>query len=130
MHILFTPKLIVFRSFFNLLLSLLSLEINSQSDGAIDNFIRRNAETVYHNCGTCKMGDPSDNMAVVDNEARVFGIEGLRVVDASIMPSLNSGNTNAPTIMIAEKVADHILGNKLLPKQYVPVYESVKAVKK
>ena len=85
-------------------------DINAQSDGLIDAFIRRNAETVYHNTSTCKMGDPADNMAVVDNETRVFGIEGLRVVDASIMPSLNSGNTNAPTIMIAEKAADMILG--------------------
>jgi len=70
-------------------------------------FIRRKAETVYHPVGTCKMG--FDSMAVVDSNLRVHGVENIRVVDASIMPELISGNTNAPVIMIAEKCADAML---------------------
>jgi choline dehydrogenase len=75
----------------------------AESDGALEEFIRASAETEYHPVGTCKMG--SDAMAVVDERLRVRGIERLRVIDASIMPTLVSGNTNAPTIMIAEKGA-------------------------
>ena len=75
-------------------------------DGEID-FIRRKAETVYHPAGTCKMGN--DPMAVVDSNLKVHGVEKLRVVDASIMPELVSGNTNAPSIMIAEKCATEML---------------------
>jgi len=77
-----------------------------QSDADIAAFIRRKAETVYHPVGTCRMGAGDD--AVVDSELRVHGIAGLRVVDASVMPSLPGGNTNAPTIMIAERAADLI----------------------
>jgi choline dehydrogenase len=77
-----------------------------RSDADIESFIRRTASTTWHPAGTCKMG--IDETAVVDPHLRVHGIEGLRVVDASIMPTIVSGNTNAPTIMIAEKAADLI----------------------
>lgn len=77
-----------------------------QSDEALEAFVRENCGTVYHPIGTCKMG--TDSMAVVDPELRVYGVEGLRVVDASVMPTLITGHTNAPTIMIGEKAADLI----------------------
>lgn len=78
----------------------------AQSDGEILAFIRKRAETIYHPIGTCKMGDVNDEMTVVDPELRVKGVKKLRVVDASVMPNLIGGNTNAPTIMIAERAAD------------------------
>ncbi len=78
-----------------------------QSEAQIEQFIRQKAETIYHPVGTCKMGN--DNMAVVDNKLQVHGIDNLRVIDASIMPNLVSGNTNAPTMMIAEKISDEII---------------------
>ncbi len=82
----------------------------NESDEQLDAWIRNNAETIYHPVGTAKMGVPTDRMAVLDEQCRVFGVSGLRVVDASVMPTLVGGNTNAPTIMIAEKIADVILG--------------------
>lgn len=81
-----------------------------QTDAEIDAFVRNHAETALHPSCTCKMGPADDPMAVVDNEGRVHGLEGLRVVDASIMPRIVTGNLNAPTIMMAEKIADRIRG--------------------
>jgi choline dehydrogenase len=81
-----------------------------QSDEALDQWSRDNAQTIYHSVGTCRMGLRGDTMAVVDETLKVQGLEGLRVVDASVMPTIVGGNTNAPVIMIAEKAADMILG--------------------
>ncbi|XP_072305373.1 choline dehydrogenase, mitochondrial [Eucyclogobius newberryi] len=94
-----------------------------QSDAEIDAFVRRKADSAYHPSCTCKMGAPSDPMAVVDPSTRVLGLDGLRVVDASIMPSIVSGNLNAPTIMMAEKAADIIKGHDPLVDREVPVYQ-------
>ena len=85
-----------------------------KSDAEIDAFVRSRAETAYHPSCSCAMG--YDNMAVVDNEGRVHGLEGLRVVDASIMPRITTGNLNAPTIMMAEKIADQIRGKQPLAR--------------
>ncbi|WP_111495187.1 choline dehydrogenase [Marinobacter bohaiensis] len=86
-----------------------------QSDDELDNWVADNAETAYHPCGSCRMGE--DDMAVVDSECRVHGMENLRVVDSSIMPAVTNGNINAPTIMIGERGADLILGRKLPPAE-------------
>ena len=91
-----------------------------RSDDEIDAFVRRNVESAYHPCGTCRMG--TDDRAVTDGETRVRGTEGLRVVDASIMPAIVSGNLNAPTLMLAEKAADLILGRPPPPPSDAPVW--------
>jgi choline dehydrogenase len=92
------------------------------TDADIDAFVRAKSDSAYHPCGTCRMGSDAD--AVVDPECRVHGIASLRVVDASIMPSEPSGNLNAPTIMLAEKASDMILGLPPLPAESVPVWEA------
>ena len=87
-----------------------------QSDEQLNDFIRDNVESAYHPCGTCKMGDKSDPMSVVDPETRVIGVDKLRVADSSIFPQITNGNLNAPSIMVGEKASDHILGKDLLSK--------------
>ena len=91
-----------------------------QSDAEIDAHIRANAETAYHPSCSCRMGN--DDMAVTDGAARVHGVKNLRVVDASIMPDVVSGNLNVPTIMMAEKLADVIRGRQALPRSTAPVF--------
>jgi choline dehydrogenase len=93
-----------------------------QSDAELDAFARRKAETSHHPSCTCRMG--ADDLSVVDDEGRVHGLEGLRVVDASIMPNVVSSNINAPTIMMAEKIADRIRGRAPLPPEPVPFYRA------
>ena len=90
-----------------------------QTDEEIDAFVREAVESAYHPSCSCKMGE--DDMAVVDSQTNVHGIEGLRVVDSSIFPTIPNGNLNAPTIMVAEKAADIILRKPALPPQNVPV---------
>jgi choline dehydrogenase len=93
-----------------------------QSDAQIDEFIRAKVESAYHPSCSCKMGSAEDKMAVVAPDTRVYGLEGLRIVDSSIMPSVTTGNLNAPTIMLAEKAADHIIGKGLLSAEPAPYY--------
>lgn len=93
-----------------------------QTDEQIDAFVREKVESAYHPSCSCKMGDDNDPMAVVNSQTEVRGLDGLRVVDSSIMPSITTGNLNAPTIMLAEKAADHILGKKLLEPSDAPYY--------
>lgn len=93
-----------------------------QSDAEIDAFIRAKVESAFHPSCSCRMGRALDPLAVVDPEARVIGTQALRVVDSSIMPSITTGNLNAPTIMLAEKAADHIRGRALLPPSDLPYY--------
>ncbi|MEL0072149.1 MAG: GMC oxidoreductase, partial [Rhodobiaceae bacterium] len=90
-------------------------DVNIDNDDELDGWIRATGETLYHQVGTCKMGN--DPMAVTDENGQVHGLQALRVVDASLMPTLIGGNTNAPTIMMAEKIADHIRGQSFLPPQ-------------
>jgi choline dehydrogenase len=96
----------------------ISPSVEVQTDAEIDAFVRHRAETAFHPSCSCKMGH--DDMAVVDHEGRVHGISGLRVIDASIMPEIVTGNLNAPTIMMAEKLADVIRGREPLPRANVP----------
>ncbi|GAB1379150.1 choline dehydrogenase [Pararhodobacter aggregans] len=86
-----------------------------QSDEALDAFIREHAESAFHPCGTARMGRRDDPMAVVDPHGRVIGVEGLRVADSSIFPRITNGNLNGPSILVGEKMADHILGKDPLP---------------
>jgi len=93
-----------------------------QTDDEIDAFVRAKVESAYHPSCSCKMGRSSDPMAVVDPEGRAYGVEGLRIVDSSVMPSITTGNLNAPTIMVAEKMADHVLGKAPLTPSSAPYY--------
>jgi choline dehydrogenase len=93
-----------------------------RTDAEIDAFVREKVESAYHPCGTCRMGRADDPRAVVDPACRVIGVERLRVIDSSVMPTITTGNLNAPTIMIGEKGADHVRGRDLLPAANVPVY--------
>jgi choline dehydrogenase len=95
-----------------------------QTDAQIDEFIRDKVESAYHPSCSCKMGSAEDGMAVVDPDTRVHGLQGLRVVDSSIMPTVTTGNLNAPTIMVAEKAADHILGRGLLAPEDAAYYSA------
>lgn len=98
----------------------LSPGADKQTDAELDEFIRNHAETAFHPSCSCKMG--TDDMAVVDGQGRVHGMEGLRVVDASIMPEIITGNLNATTIMMAEKIADKIRGRQPLPRSNAAYY--------
>jgi choline dehydrogenase len=93
-----------------------------QTDAEIDAFIRAKVESAYHPSCSCRMGGAQDPLAVVAPDTRVHGLDGLRVVDSSIMPSITTGNLNAPTIMLAEKAADHILGRSLAAPENAPYY--------
>ena len=82
---------------------------HKQNDEQLNEYIKSNAETAYHPCGTLKMG--VDKMSVVDENLKIYGLENIRVVDASVMPEIPSANLNAPTLMIAEKASDIILNS-------------------
>ena len=92
------------------------------SDAALDGFSRENGKPTHHPCGTCAMGENTP-MAVVGEQAKVHGVDALRVIDASVMPFVLSGNINAPTIMLAEKLSDCVLGREPLPPQHHPWYQ-------
>lgn len=92
------------------------------SDKAIDEWVKQNVESAYHPSCSCKMGADDDPLAVLDEACRVRGLEGLRVVDSSIFPTIPNGNLNAPTIMVAERVADMILAKPLLESANMPVW--------
>lgn len=90
----------------------LSLFEIARDEAELERFVRERAHGTWHCCGTCKMGDASDPLAVTDAAGKVRGVEGLRIADASIMPSIPRANTNIPVIMIAEKLSDAILAAK------------------
>ena len=95
--------------------------VGLQTDDDLNGFIRDHAESAYHPCGTARMGRRGDALAVVDPECRVIGVDGLRVVDSSIFPQVTNGNLNAPSIMVGEKAADHLLGRvPLAPSNLEP----------
>ncbi|MEM6589110.1 MAG: choline dehydrogenase [Pseudomonadota bacterium] len=94
----------------------------AQTDDELDDVIREHAESAYHPCGTCRMGRADDPNAVVDPEGRVIGVDGLRVADSSLFPRITNGNLNAPSIMVGEKISDHVLGRSLPPDNAVPWY--------
>ena len=96
--------------------------LDVSSDEEIDAWVRENVESAYHPCGTCRMGAADAADAVVTPDCRVIGLEALRVVDASVFPSVTNGNINAPTIMLAEKAADMILGRAPLTPSDAPVW--------
>ena len=87
-----------------------------QTDQELNAFIAEHAESAYHPCGTCRMGRTEDKYAVTDPQGRVIGVDGLRVADSSIFPLITNGNLNAPSIMVGEKISDHLLGKEALPK--------------
>ena len=87
-----------------------------QSDSDLNGFIFDHVESAYHPCGTCRMGAPDDTLAVVDPEARVIGVDNLRLADSSVFPQIPNGNLNGPSIMVGEKASDHILGKTPLPR--------------
>jgi choline dehydrogenase len=94
------------------------------SDTDIDAFIRAKVESAYHPCGTTRMGRSDDPMCVVDAEGRVIGADALRVVDSGVMPRITTGNLNAPTIMLAEKLSDRIRGLPSLPPSNAPYFQA------
>lgn len=96
-----------------------------QTNTELDDFIRGDASSAYHPCGTARMGADGDDRAVVDLQLKLRGIEHLRIVDASVIPSVPSANINACVFMIAEKAADMILGRKPLPPEHVPYYKAI-----
>ncbi|MDC5804899.1 choline dehydrogenase [Vibrio europaeus] len=96
--------------------------LNVTNDEAIDEWVKQNVESAYHPSCSCKMGADDDPLAVLDEACRVRGIEGLRVVDSSIFPTIPNGNLNAPTIMVAERAADMILAKPLLESANMPVW--------
>jgi len=95
---------------------------NISSDDEIDTWVRDNVESAYHPSCTCKIGAKTDPLAVLDSECRVYGTQGLRVVDSSIFPTITNGNLNAPTIMVAEKAADLIKGVPNLAPSNAPFW--------
>ena len=98
--------------------------LNISSDEEIDSWVRKNIESADHPCGTCRMGPKEAETSVVDTACRLIGIDGLRVVDASVFPTVPYGNINAPTIMVAEKAADMILGKAPLTPEHPEVWIS------